>query len=65
MSILKLANLKLAVDKMPDMHEFSANHTRGVPVLGGSNQVHESKILLANIGKIKKSLNIHILSYRA
>ena len=25
---------KLAVDYMPDMHEFAANHTGGVPVLG-------------------------------
>ena len=43
---------------MPDMHEFSAHHTGGVPVLGGSNQVHESKILLANSGKIKISLSV-------
>ena len=49
---------KLAVDYMPDIHKFSANRTGGVPVLGGSNQVLESKILLTNIGKIKKSLSV-------
>ena len=25
---------KLAVDQMPDMHEFSGHHTGGVPVFG-------------------------------
>ena len=34
---------------MPDMHEYSANLTGGIPVLGGLNQVHESRLLLPNI----------------
>ena len=51
---------KLAVDQMPVMHEFSANHTGGVLVLCGSNQVHDSKLWLPNIRKTKKCLNIHI-----
>ena len=40
------------------MHDFSANHTGGVPVLGRSNQVHESKILLTNMEKLKISTPI-------
>ena len=41
---------------MLDMHDFSAKHTRGVPVLGGLIQLQESN----HISKIEKLLNIHI-----
>ena len=37
---------------MLDMQGYSANYTGGIPVLGGLNQVHESKLLLPNISQV-------------